>query len=42
MISVQSDKDIEDQPAIVLYSKLGVREDVFHFDFAIGDGEGGQ
>lgn len=42
VIFVQSDKGVEDQPAIALYSKLGVREDVFHFDFAIGDEEGGQ
>lgn len=35
VISVQSDKGVEDQPAIALYSKLGTREDVFHFDFVI-------
>jgi len=27
--------DIRDAPAIALYSKLGVREDVLHFDIAI-------
>ncbi|WP_256529106.1 AAC(3)-I family aminoglycoside N-acetyltransferase [Limnofasciculus baicalensis] len=27
--------DIEDNPAIALYSKLGVREDVLHFDIAV-------
>jgi aminoglycoside 3-N-acetyltransferase I len=27
--------DIEDDPAIALYTKLGVREDVLHFDIAI-------
>ena len=35
VVFVQSDKGVEDQPAIALYSKLGTREDVFHFDFAI-------
>ncbi|MEI6331165.1 MAG: AAC(3)-I family aminoglycoside N-acetyltransferase [Pseudanabaena sp.] len=29
--------DIEDDPAIALYTKLGVREDVLHFDIAIDD-----
>lgn len=32
---VQADKSVEDQPAIELYSKLGVVEDVFHFDITI-------
>lgn len=27
--------DIGDEPAIALYSKLGVREDVLHFDIAV-------
>jgi aminoglycoside 3-N-acetyltransferase I len=27
--------DIEDEPAIALYTKLGVREDVLHFDIAV-------
>ncbi len=27
--------DIEDDPAIALYTKLGVREDVLHFDIAV-------
>jgi aminoglycoside 3-N-acetyltransferase I len=31
--------DIGDEPAIALYSKLGVREDVLHFDIAV-DGRG--
>jgi aminoglycoside 3-N-acetyltransferase I len=31
--------DIEDRPAIALYTKLGVREDVLHFDIAISDDE---
>jgi aminoglycoside 3-N-acetyltransferase I len=30
--------DIGDAPAIELYSKLGVREDVLHFDIAVADG----
>jgi aminoglycoside 3-N-acetyltransferase I len=28
--------DPEDEPAIALYSKLGVREDVVHFDIPVG------
>lgn len=28
--------DIGDEPAIALYTKLGVREDVLHFDIAVG------
>jgi aminoglycoside 3-N-acetyltransferase I len=27
--------DIGDDPAIALYTKLGVREDVLHFDIAV-------
>lgn len=27
--------DVEDEPAIALYSKLGVREDVLHFDIVV-------
>ncbi|PHZ83936.1 AAC(3)-I family aminoglycoside N-acetyltransferase [Paremcibacter congregatus] len=33
VIYVQADK--EDQPAIELYSKLGIREDVLHFDIPV-------
>jgi aminoglycoside 3-N-acetyltransferase I len=29
--------DYSDGPAIALYSKLGVREDVLHFDIEVGD-----
>ena len=29
--------DIEDEPAIALYTKLGVREDVLHFDIAVNN-----
>jgi aminoglycoside 3-N-acetyltransferase I len=27
--------DIQDEPAIALYTKLGIREDVLHFDIAV-------
>jgi len=27
--------DLEDSPAIELYTKLGTREDVLHFDIAV-------
>jgi len=30
--------DIGDEPAIALYSKLGVRKDVLHFDIAVSGG----
>lgn len=39
VIFVQADHG--DDPAIALYSKLGVREDVLHFDIAVDD-EGGR
>jgi aminoglycoside 3-N-acetyltransferase I len=29
--------DIGDDPAIALYTKLGIREDVLHFDIAVSD-----
>lgn len=32
---VQADTDVEDQPAIALYTKLGTREDVLHFDIPV-------
>lgn len=32
---VQADTGVEDEPAIALYTKLGVREDVLHFDIAV-------
>ncbi len=32
--------DIGDTPAIALYTKLGVREDVLHFDIAVEGGDG--
>jgi aminoglycoside 3-N-acetyltransferase I len=35
VIFVQADTSAEDEPAIALYTKLGVREDVLHFDIAV-------
>ena len=35
VIFVQADTGVEDEPAIALYTKLGVREDVLHFDIAV-------
>lgn len=40
VIFVQSDIGIEDQPAIKMYTKLGTREDVLHFDIAVEGGTG--
>lgn len=37
VIFVQADTGIEDEPAIALYTKLGAREDVLHFDIAVRD-----
>ena len=37
MIFVQADTGIEDKPAMALYTKLGGREDVVHFDIAVQD-----
>lgn len=31
--------DLGDEPAIALYTKLGVREDVLHFDIAVPGGD---
>jgi aminoglycoside 3-N-acetyltransferase I len=31
--------DLSDEPAIALYSKLGIREDVLHFDIAVSGGK---
>ena len=39
VIYVQADTGIEDEAAIALYSKLGTREDVLHFDIPV-DGKG--
>jgi hypothetical protein len=35
VIFVQADTGIEDKPAMALYTKLGGREDVVHFDIAV-------
>ncbi|XDY96600.1 AAC(3)-I family aminoglycoside N-acetyltransferase [Pseudomonas benzenivorans] len=35
VIFVQADTGIEDKPAIALYTKLGRREDVLHFDIEV-------
>jgi aminoglycoside 3-N-acetyltransferase I len=35
VIFVQADTGVEDEPAIALYTKLGVREDVLQFDIAV-------
>ncbi len=33
--------DLGDEPAIALYTKLGIREDVLHFDIAVDDEDRG-
>jgi aminoglycoside 3-N-acetyltransferase I len=38
VIFVQADTGIEDEPAIALYTKLGKREDVLHFDIPVEEG----
>ena len=35
VVFVQADTGVEDEPAIALYSKLGRREDVLHFDIPV-------
>lgn len=35
MIFVQADTGDEDKSAVALYTKLGLREDVLHFDIAV-------
>jgi aminoglycoside 3-N-acetyltransferase I len=35
VIFVQADTGVADEPAIALYTKLGTREDVLHFDIAV-------
>jgi aminoglycoside 3-N-acetyltransferase I len=35
VIFVQADTGVEDLPAVALYTKLGTREDVLHFDIAV-------
>jgi aminoglycoside 3-N-acetyltransferase I len=38
VIFVQADTGVDDAPAIALYSKLGTREEVLHFDIPVGGG----
>ena len=38
VIFVQADTGVEDEPAIALYTKLGRREDVVHFDIPVSGG----
>lgn len=40
VIYVQADTGVDDESAIALYTKLGQREDVLHFDIPVGDVEG--
>ena len=40
VIFVQADTEVEDEPAIALYSRLGQREEVLHFDIPV-TGESG-
>jgi aminoglycoside 3-N-acetyltransferase I len=40
VIFVQADTGAEDEPAIALYTKLGTREDVLHFDIVVDGGDG--
>ncbi|HWI14830.1 MAG TPA: GNAT family N-acetyltransferase, partial [Burkholderiales bacterium] len=35
VIFVQADTGVDDLPAVALYTKLGKREDVLHFDIAV-------
>jgi aminoglycoside 3-N-acetyltransferase I len=37
VLFVQADSGVEDEAAIALYTKLGTREEVLHFDIAVGD-----
>jgi aminoglycoside 3-N-acetyltransferase I len=38
---VQADTQVEDEPAIALYSRLGRREEVLHFDIPVPPGDPG-
>jgi aminoglycoside 3-N-acetyltransferase I len=38
VIFVQADTGLEDAPAIALYTKLGLREEVLHFDIPVASG----
>jgi aminoglycoside 3-N-acetyltransferase I len=35
VIFVEADTGIEGEPAIALYTKLGMRDDVLHFDIPV-------
>jgi aminoglycoside 3-N-acetyltransferase I len=37
VIFVQADTGVEDQPAIALYEKMGIREEVLHFDIVLNN-----
>ncbi|MGD1896790.1 MAG: AAC(3)-I family aminoglycoside N-acetyltransferase [Phormidesmis sp.] len=37
VIFVQANTEVEDEPAIALYTKLGKREEVLHFDIEVND-----
>lgn len=39
VIFVQADTGVEDEPAIALYTRLGVREEVLHFDIPVESGD---
>lgn len=39
VIFVQADTSVEDEPAIALYTKLGLREEVLHFDIPVEPGD---
>lgn len=40
VIFVQADTGVDDGPAIALYTKLGTREDVLHFDIPVAGDDG--
>lgn len=40
VVIVEAETNIEDEPAIALYTKLGERKDVLHFDIAIDSDRG--
>lgn len=39
VIFVQADTGVEDEPAIALYTKIGLREEVLHFDISVESGD---
>ena len=40
VIFVQADTGVDDYPAVALYTKLGTREDILHFDIPVGGKDG--